>query len=76
VTQSISAYTIVITLTPVVSLASLSRCLKTISEKLGIPVLVLEGDLCDSRNYSAEQLRARVESFAEMLKMAKAAKGA
>jgi len=39
-------------------------------------VLVLEGDLCDSRNYSAEQLRARVESFAEMLKMAKAAKGA
>ena len=38
-------------------------------------MLVLEGDLCDSRNYSAEQLRARVESFAEMLKMAKAAKG-
>jgi hypothetical protein len=49
---------------------------KTISEKLGIPVLILEGDLYDSRNYSAEQLRTRVESFAEMLKMAKAAKRA
>jgi hypothetical protein len=33
-------------------------------------VLVLEGDLYDSRNYRAEQLRTRVESFAEMLKMA------
>ena len=43
---------------------------KTISEKPGIPVLVLEGDLYDSRNYSAEQLRTRVESFARMLKMA------
>jgi len=39
-------------------------------------VLVLEGALCDSRNYSAEQLRARVESFAEMLKIAKAARRA
>jgi benzoyl-CoA reductase/2-hydroxyglutaryl-CoA dehydratase subunit BcrC/BadD/HgdB len=49
---------------------------KTISERLGIPVLVLEGDLYDSRNYSAEQLRTRVESFVGMLKMAKAAKRA
>jgi len=49
---------------------------KTISEKLGIPVLFLEGDLYDSRNCSAEQLRTRVESFAEMLKIAKAGKRA
>jgi len=39
-----------------------------IKEKLGIPVLVIEGDQFDSRSYSAQQLRTRVETFAEMLK--------
>jgi hypothetical protein len=32
--------------------------------------------LYDGRNYSAEQIRTRVESFAEMLKLAKAARRA
>jgi hypothetical protein len=45
---------------------------KVIKERLGIPVLVLEGDAYDTRNYSAGQLRTRVETFAELLKMRKA----
>ncbi len=46
---------------------------KAIKEELGIPVLVLEGDTYDTRDYSAGQLRTRVETFAELLKMRKAA---
>jgi hypothetical protein len=49
---------------------------RSIMEELGIPVLVLEGDAYDTRNYSAGQLRTRVETFAEMLRMTKAAKAA
>ena len=48
---------------------------KYIEEQLGIPVLVLEGDLYDTRTYSAEQLRTRVETFAEIVKARKAAVG-
>ncbi|MEE8374543.1 MAG: 2-hydroxyacyl-CoA dehydratase family protein [Dehalococcoidia bacterium] len=47
---------------------------KTIERDLGIPVLVLEGDAYDTRNYNAGQLRTRVETFAELLRAAKAAK--
>jgi len=49
---------------------------KTIERELGIPVLVLEGDCYDTRNYSAGQLRTRVETFAELLRATKAAKAA
>ena len=45
-----------------------------ITKELGIPVLLLECDHVDTRNYSAEAMRGRVEAFAEMLKAAKAAK--
>jgi len=45
---------------------------KEVTEKLGIPSLVLEGDVYDTRNYSAGQARTRVETFAELLKMRKA----
>ncbi|MFH1625374.1 MAG: 2-hydroxyacyl-CoA dehydratase family protein [Pseudomonadota bacterium] len=45
---------------------------KTIKERLGIPCLVLEGDVYDTRNYSAGQMRTRIETFAELLKMRKA----
>ncbi|MEW6616515.1 MAG: 2-hydroxyacyl-CoA dehydratase family protein [Thermodesulfobacteriota bacterium] len=45
---------------------------KSITEDLGIPCLVLEGDCYDTRNYSAGQSRTRVETFAELLKMRKA----
>ena len=41
---------------------------KDIEEDLGIPVLALEGDYYDTRNYSPEALRTRVETFAEMLR--------
>ena len=36
--------------------------------QFGIPVMVMEGEIYDSRNYSAEQMRTRVETFAEMLR--------
>ncbi|HEY48774.1 MAG TPA: 2-hydroxyacyl-CoA dehydratase [Dehalococcoidia bacterium] len=49
---------------------------RMIEKELGIPVLVLEGDCYDTRNYSAGQLRTRVETFAELVKAHKAAKAA
>jgi benzoyl-CoA reductase/2-hydroxyglutaryl-CoA dehydratase subunit BcrC/BadD/HgdB len=36
-----------------------------------IPVLSLETDIYDSRTYSAEALRTRVETFAEILRVRK-----
>lgn len=47
---------------------------KEIEEKLRIPVLNLEWDLYDTRDYSAGALRTRVETFAEMLRANKAVK--
>jgi hypothetical protein len=44
------------------------------AEKTGIPHLPLEIDLYDTRNYSAEALRTKVETFAEMLRARKATK--
>jgi benzoyl-CoA reductase/2-hydroxyglutaryl-CoA dehydratase subunit BcrC/BadD/HgdB len=46
------------------------------SEEMDIPVLTLEYDGYDNREYTAGQLKTRVETFAEMLKMRKAAKAA
>ena len=42
-----------------------------IMKELGVPVLLLECDHIDTRDYSAEAMRNRVEAFAEMLKAAK-----
>jgi benzoyl-CoA reductase/2-hydroxyglutaryl-CoA dehydratase subunit BcrC/BadD/HgdB len=47
---------------------------KSIENDLGIPVLLLEGDVFDERSYTAEVLRTRVEAFADMLRERKAAK--
>jgi benzoyl-CoA reductase/2-hydroxyglutaryl-CoA dehydratase subunit BcrC/BadD/HgdB len=47
---------------------------KLVADKTGIPHLSLEVDIYDSRNYSAEALRTRVETFAAMLRARKAAK--
>jgi len=41
---------------------------KYLEEKTGLPVLLLEVDIYDSRAYSAASLRTKVETFAEMLK--------
>jgi len=46
---------------------------KWIEENLGIPTLSLEADNYDSRAYSAEALKTRVETFAEILRARKAA---
>jgi len=46
---------------------------KEIEKEYGIPVMIIEGDIYDSRNYSAEQMRTRVETFAEMLREMKRA---
>jgi len=43
-----------------------------IEEKTGVPTLALEVDIYDSRYYSAESLRTRVEAFAELLNARKA----
>lgn len=49
---------------------------KSIEDDLRIPVLLLEGDVFDERSYSAEVLRTKVESFADMLRGRKSAKRA
>jgi benzoyl-CoA reductase/2-hydroxyglutaryl-CoA dehydratase subunit BcrC/BadD/HgdB len=41
---------------------------EVIEKELGIPVLAIEFDNIDSREYTAEYFRTRVEPFAEMLK--------
>jgi benzoyl-CoA reductase/2-hydroxyglutaryl-CoA dehydratase subunit BcrC/BadD/HgdB len=61
-----------------VIIAALSKCRfystfprkakEVIEKELGIPVLALEQDSVDSREYTAERFRTRVEPFAEMLK--------
>jgi len=43
-----------------------------VKETTGLPTLSLEMDYYDSRSYSAESLRTRVETFAEMLRARKA----
>ena len=51
---------------------------RALKERLDVPVLVVEGDIYDTRNYSAGQLKTRIESFAEVLKafcMAEASTG-
>jgi len=45
---------------------------KFVEETTGLPAISLEMDYYDSRNYSAEALRTRVETFAEMLRARKA----
>jgi len=44
-----------------------------VKKELGnVPILLLECDIFDPRYYTAEQARTRIESFAEMVKTAKA----
>lgn len=44
---------------------------EVLQKEAGIPVLNLEMDMYESRSYSAENLRTRVEAFSEMLKAKK-----
>lgn len=52
-------------------IAPLGLTFAELCKKEGIPVLTIEFDLYDTRDYSAQQLRTRVETFAEMLKAEK-----
>jgi hypothetical protein len=45
-----------------------------IENELGIPVLLLEGDYCDFRSHNVQQMRTRLETFAEMVKSSHAMK--
>jgi benzoyl-CoA reductase/2-hydroxyglutaryl-CoA dehydratase subunit BcrC/BadD/HgdB len=36
-------------------------------DELGLPVLILEADMCDERLYNARAIRERVAAFLEML---------
>jgi len=42
-----------------------------ISEKLGIPTIIIEGDLCDLRFYSEGQSITKIETFLEQIEDAK-----
>jgi len=54
---------------PVATISHIQK--KYLEEKTGLPVLSLEIDNFDSRAYSADSLRTKVETFAEMLKAKK-----
>jgi len=47
---------------------------EVIENELGIPVLLLEGDYCDFRSYNIQQMRTRLETFAEMVKSSRTVK--
>jgi benzoyl-CoA reductase/2-hydroxyglutaryl-CoA dehydratase subunit BcrC/BadD/HgdB len=49
---------------------------KWVEETTGVPTLALETDNYESRTYSAEVLRSRVEAFSEMLRVRKMPRGA
>lgn len=51
-----------------------ARAKEVIEEEQGIPVLLLDGDYCDFRSYNVQQMRTRLETFAEMVKSNKAAR--
>jgi benzoyl-CoA reductase/2-hydroxyglutaryl-CoA dehydratase subunit BcrC/BadD/HgdB len=40
---------------------------KALKRELDVPITVIEGDMYDARMYNRQQIRTRVESFAEML---------
>ena len=40
---------------------------RIVSEWTGVPGLVIEADMCDSRYYSEQQLRTRIDAFVEQL---------
>jgi benzoyl-CoA reductase/2-hydroxyglutaryl-CoA dehydratase subunit BcrC/BadD/HgdB len=44
-----------------------------VQKEFNLPYMVLEADFFDSRYYNAEQLKTRIEAFAEMVKSQKAA---
>ena len=52
----------------------LLRAKMVIEQDLDIPVLIFEGDYCDTRDYNAKQARIKLETFAQIVKTAKASR--
>jgi len=52
--------------------AWVKKAKEVIEKELGIPALVWEGDYCDFRDYNAQQVRTRMETFAQLVKASKA----
>jgi benzoyl-CoA reductase/2-hydroxyglutaryl-CoA dehydratase subunit BcrC/BadD/HgdB len=48
---------------------------RRLSERLGIPTLVLDGDVNDLRCFSDEQARTNIEGFVEQLSDARGVSG-
>ena len=40
---------------------------KAITKKTGVPGVVIDGDMVDSRNFSEEQTKTRIESLIEII---------
>lgn len=62
-------YTYPFSCRPIVCTSKLTQV--QIEKEIGLPVLLLEMDLYDRRNYSIASMRTRLEAFAEMLKVNK-----
>ena len=40
---------------------------RLVSEKTGVPGLLIESDMCDSRAFAAEPIRTRIQAFMETI---------
>jgi benzoyl-CoA reductase/2-hydroxyglutaryl-CoA dehydratase subunit BcrC/BadD/HgdB len=40
---------------------------RIVSAETGVPGLIIDADMCDSRYYSEEQIRNRIDAFIEQL---------
>ncbi len=40
-----------------------------VTERSGVPGLILEADMCDARSFALEPLRTRIQAFMETLAM-------
>jgi len=41
---------------------------RIVQERAGVPVLIMEADMCDSRNFSESQIETRIDAFMEIVK--------
>lgn len=41
---------------------------RIVQDRAGVPVLVMEADMCDSRNFSESQIETRIEAFMELVR--------
>jgi benzoyl-CoA reductase/2-hydroxyglutaryl-CoA dehydratase subunit BcrC/BadD/HgdB len=41
--------------------------MRQVSQRSGVPGVIIEADMCDSRVYSEEQVKTRIQAFMETL---------